>query len=1413
MVFPSSWISQSIQAQNSMFSGLQSFSQQASASGGLMNGGPPSPAAMGGVSPPPPPATLMGVMRGYGGYGGGPSAGAYGEAMAGRMASMGQTGMGLAGAGMAGLGVAGSLGLIGGPMGAMASMMDPMGLAMRAGMGGFSAAGGGFGGAAMGLGAAGAVALPLYAGAQYAGALASNFRGGMQDQMSLNSNLRQNFNFMGGQGAYGRGFSQQQMGQIGSSMSGMMRQDHMLGGQGELNELVSGGAAMGSFSGVRDVQSFTRRFREMITTLRTVQRELGGSLQEAQEFVNQSRQAGVFGSTAATRFASTIRNTSAVTGMDQGQLLQLASNGAQVSRAFGGLGRQGATGALRGVTSMATALNAGMIDESMLSEATGGLTGTEAMSSFVTNMMQRTGERSRSGHGRFGIFGLSNRDGTGLDEGAMMQFQMGDMGVGDLSRRAHGNVGHMGRARAINREGILRGAAIEEGGLGFQIGMHRQLLGNEGSGMSSDLMSQVLQRRGHMSRPESEVMASMIRNQGTIARSEIDDRISSRREEGTRTDVREHRSLDAFQREIGHSLSEGLGLNRAREIGRSFVTGVSSRIERAMNGLLGIVDEGMTGEVRGRMGRLASGAGSTRDMRMLEMATGGASIAPTMTGMDTFNRSMFQTGPTVGERMMASGFNVGGFGVGEAGRGMRAMGVRPGGNRVIGVRADGSRLYAGGASEMTARETEAALNRLTLAQAGHATGGRSAEILGEMSGENAGATRTSILNAMAAAEGHGDVNQFMTHVGARDRRGRSALTEDRGVAISAFMAREGMVNPNEMAAAEIMMAGTGEADMRTSAGRFVDTLGEHSVSAEDYFTGGGTAGAEMLDMAERLRTGPTRDRRLLTDAMIRGMSHDQRLAEAQELEGRAAMLAGVDPEAMTEVMARPDVRRASEMLLSDDADERQRGADLMGELTGAEEVGSGARGALNSLRENATLLVADGDEPDPNRRAAFMSVVLPREERAAMVRETARTRASFNSIAASFGEDSELGRMFRTAGTENSGAAMFGGLEAGSDRMAVMSDEDFQVQMREATTAMSGMTGAGAEENRDRLRSFMMNATAEHGRARDIMGRGRRGRRGGREASMDMMTGGAFADMEFSIGGRTVGARAATDMMLDGGRHSAEITDQLREQLTRAGLDDAAINDITGTLTSVYSTGEGARRGENGEEVSVEEMGELDAMRDRHAEGFDRIARERHEAALGAAQSRDPVGAETNRLLGEISSGISRIAPADTTSPPPVATDQNMSGGTCASPDTLIATPEGERPISELRVGDRVLSMDHGVMCAVPLQAVQRIPVTKHHVLRITLDNGRIVEMSGGHPTAEGLPFQQLTPGMRLGDATIMVIEQVPYMFEATYDILPVSDTGTYIAAGALVGTTMHRGEGRWHGQKQFSATSSTAAR
>jgi hypothetical protein len=132
----------------------------------------------------------------------------------------------------------------------------------------------------------------------------------------------------------------------------------------------------------------------------------------------------------------------------------------------------------------------------------------------------------------------------------------------------------------------------------------------------------------------------------------------------------------------------------------------------------------------------------------------------------------------------------------------------------------------------------------------------------------------------------------------------------------------------------------------------------------------------------------------------------------------------------------------------------------------------------------------------------------------------------------------------------------------------------------------------------------------------------------------------------------------------------------------------------------------------------------------------------------------------------------------------------------CASPDTLIATPSGERPISELRPGDIVYSVNDLAVAAVPIESVNRNPVVGHYVVRVRLATGRVLEISAMHPTADGRTLAALRPGNELDGVVVVDVEQVPYAHSHTYDILPESDTGTYYAGGVLIGSTLFGGKG-----------------
>jgi hypothetical protein len=127
----------------------------------------------------------------------------------------------------------------------------------------------------------------------------------------------------------------------------------------------------------------------------------------------------------------------------------------------------------------------------------------------------------------------------------------------------------------------------------------------------------------------------------------------------------------------------------------------------------------------------------------------------------------------------------------------------------------------------------------------------------------------------------------------------------------------------------------------------------------------------------------------------------------------------------------------------------------------------------------------------------------------------------------------------------------------------------------------------------------------------------------------------------------------------------------------------------------------------------------------------------------------------------------------------------------CASPDTPIATPEGNKPIASLRVGDLVYSVDRGRVTLAPIVRTNRTPVRQHFVVRLVLEGGGVLEISALHPTADGRTFGGLRRGDRLDGVDVVSATMVPYSHDATYDILPDSDSGAYFAGGVLVGSTL----------------------
>jgi hypothetical protein len=132
--------------------------------------------------------------------------------------------------------------------------------------------------------------------------------------------------------------------------------------------------------------------------------------------------------------------------------------------------------------------------------------------------------------------------------------------------------------------------------------------------------------------------------------------------------------------------------------------------------------------------------------------------------------------------------------------------------------------------------------------------------------------------------------------------------------------------------------------------------------------------------------------------------------------------------------------------------------------------------------------------------------------------------------------------------------------------------------------------------------------------------------------------------------------------------------------------------------------------------------------------------------------------------------------------------------GICLAAQDMIATPSGQVLVSRLRAGMIVWTLDPaGQRVAAPLLLVIHTPAPPgHYVVRLTLVDGRVVEASPGHPTADG----RLVGGLNVGDTVdgspVVRVDRVPYVGD-TWDLLPAGPTGVYWAGNIRLSSTLLR--------------------
>ena len=129
----------------------------------------------------------------------------------------------------------------------------------------------------------------------------------------------------------------------------------------------------------------------------------------------------------------------------------------------------------------------------------------------------------------------------------------------------------------------------------------------------------------------------------------------------------------------------------------------------------------------------------------------------------------------------------------------------------------------------------------------------------------------------------------------------------------------------------------------------------------------------------------------------------------------------------------------------------------------------------------------------------------------------------------------------------------------------------------------------------------------------------------------------------------------------------------------------------------------------------------------------------------------------------------------------------------CLARGTRIDTPGGPVPVEDLALGDPVWTLDGSGqrIAGVVIALGSTVAPADHHVIRLTLADGRSVTASPGHPLADGRPLGTLRVGDAVDGSVVAGLESLAYAGGETFDLVASGPTGIYLSDGIPLGTTL----------------------
>jgi hypothetical protein len=92
---------------------------------------------------------------------------------------------------------------------------------------------------------------------------------------------------------------------------------------------------------------------------------------------------------------------------------------------------------------------------------------------------------------------------------------------------------------------------------------------------------------------------------------------------------------------------------------------------------------------------------------------------------------------------------------------------------------------------------------------------------------------------------------------------------------------------------------------------------------------------------------------------------------------------------------------------------------------------------------------------------------------------------------------------------------------------------------------------------------------------------------------------------------------------------------------------------------------------------------------------------------------------------------------------------------------------------------------------AYPVVRLSKVTALNHHVCRVKLRDGTVLEISPGHPLTDGRTVGEVKAGQVIDGREVVSSTLIPYLHTHTFDILPGSPAGIYWANGVKIASTL----------------------